>query len=221
MARSHRQPATSGSGPFRILWHRLSVERTPLTIWWTDGSALVEPSCLFLKGLPAADSFGALLDGSWREPRWRSVTAEIDADAPTENLPVAPASLLRFRSAAASDVGLVRKVNEDAFVELSEVGLWAVADGLGGHADGEYASRMVCDAFADFAPAASLDDAIEAVRQRMHEVNDHLFRASTDRFCPTAARAQLWPCSRVGRTPLFCGREIVVYIGGGRDGWSG
>jgi len=162
-----------------ILWHRLSVGRKPLTIWWTEGSAMVEPCCLFLEGLPAADSFGALLDGSWREPRWRSVTADIDSEAPTEHLPVAPSSLLRFRSAAATDVGLVRKVNEDAFVELSEVGLWAVADGLGGHTDGDYASRMVCDAFADFAPAASLDASIEAVRRRMHEVNDHLFRAST------------------------------------------
>jgi type VI secretion system protein ImpM len=162
-----------------VLWHRLSATQKPLSIWWTEGSAIVEPSCLFLKGLPAADSFAALLDGAWSERRWRSVPAEIQGDAPVENLPVAPASLLRFRSAAATDVGRVRQINEDAFVELPKIGLWAVADGLGGHADGEYASRMVCDAFADFAPAGSLDDTVEAARTRLHEVNDHLFRTST------------------------------------------
>ncbi len=102
--------------------------------------------------------------------------------------PLADASMLRFRSAAATDVGRVRQINQDAFVERPEVGLWAVADGLGGHSDGEYASRMVCDAFADFAPSPSLDDMVDAARERMHEVNDHLFRTSTrsllaDRSC--------------------------------------
>jgi type VI secretion system protein ImpM len=162
-----------------ILWHRLSASQAPLTIWWTEGSAMVEPSCLFHKGLPAADSFRALLDGSWTEPRWRSIAADIESETPFVHLPVAPASLLRFRSAGATDPGRARPINEDAFVELPQVGLWAVADGLGGHADGEYASRMVCDALANFAPAGSFDDSIAAVRQRMDEVNEHLFRAST------------------------------------------
>ena len=62
----------------------------------------------------------------------------------------------RLPLAAASDVGLSRKINEDAFVERPEVGVWAVADGLGGHRDGEVASHMVCDALAELVPVSQL-----------------------------------------------------------------
>jgi serine/threonine protein phosphatase PrpC len=72
----------------------------------------------------------------------------------------------------------VREINEDAFVERPEIGLWAVADGLGGHRDGEIASRMVCDALADFMPQSSLEDTVEAVRERLQAVNRHLFRSA-------------------------------------------
>ncbi len=41
--------------------------------------------------------------------------------------------------------GTVRKVNEDAFLELSQQGVWVVADGMGGHAAGDVASQLVID----------------------------------------------------------------------------
>jgi serine/threonine protein phosphatase PrpC len=84
----------------------------------------------------------------------------------------------RFRSAAASDVGRVRKINQDSYLERTDVGLWAVADGLGGHRDGEVASRMVCDALADFIPDSSFEQMIEGARERLHQVNEHLVRAA-------------------------------------------
>ena len=97
---------------------------------------------------------------------------------------------LRFRSAATTDVGRVRQVNQDSFVERPEVGIWAVADGLGGHRSGEVASREVCDALADMAPLGSFDDTIEDARTRIRGVNDHLFRSAsravmTDRSAST------------------------------------
>jgi serine/threonine protein phosphatase PrpC len=49
-----------------------------------------------------------------------------------------------LRSGSATDTGLVRSVNQDLAVETSN--LFAVADGMGGHAGGEVAARMAVDA---------------------------------------------------------------------------
>jgi serine/threonine protein phosphatase PrpC len=51
-----------------------------------------------------------------------------------------------------------------------------VADGLGGHRNGEVASRMVCDALADFVPDAGFDQMIEAAKERLERVNEYLQR---------------------------------------------
>jgi type VI secretion system protein ImpM len=163
----------------QLLAHSLASNYTPLVLWWSEGSAMVEPSCLIAKGLPDPAGFAALLEGSWASHRWRSVPARIDVSATIE-MRIAEAPPDGFRSAAASDVGLAREINEDSFIERPEVGIWAVADGLGGHAAGEVASKMVCDAIAELAPDATFDGTIEAARQCLREVNDQLLRSHKD-----------------------------------------
>jgi protein phosphatase len=57
---------------------------------------------------------------------------------------------MRIRAAGRTEVGCVRKHNEDDFLVAPDLGLFAVADGLGGHAAGEVASRIVVDKIGDF-----------------------------------------------------------------------
>jgi serine/threonine protein phosphatase PrpC len=155
---------------------RLSAAYDRLTIWWTEGSSIVDPSCLIVNGLPHPDAFAALLDGSWSRYQWRSIPARVEKRGAFDAAWLSGGTPLQFRSVAASDVGKVRPINEDAYIEHPDSGLWAIADGLGGHAHGETASRMVCDAFADFLQTGTFDDTIAAACERIQAVNDQLVR---------------------------------------------
>jgi type VI secretion system protein ImpM len=164
----------------QLLSHRLGTLYDPLVIWWTDGSSMVEPNCLIGRGLPSPDVFAAFLDGSWERRQWTLVAADVnstDQEDDGDTLTGDP-SPPQYRSVGATDTGRVRKVNQDSFLERPEVGLWVVADGLGGHSEGEVASRMVCDALADLIPDASFDRMVELVTERVQQVNDHLVRAA-------------------------------------------
>ncbi|HET7203753.1 MAG TPA: type VI secretion system-associated protein TagF [Steroidobacteraceae bacterium] len=162
----------------QLLYHRLRGSFDPLVLWWTEGSSLVAPSCLITRGLPRAESFAAFLDGSWSDHGWQRAGAtlcqpESLADTLIENPPVS-----QFLSAGLSDTGLARKTNQDAFLERPEAGMWVVADGMGGHDDGDVASRAVCDAIADLVPADTFEATVDIARDRLEAVNSHLRRGT-------------------------------------------
>ena len=52
---------------------------------------------------------------------------------------------MRIRYAAKTDVGMKRNHNEDYFSLIEDEQLFLVADGMGGHALGEVASKMAAD----------------------------------------------------------------------------
>jgi protein phosphatase len=59
---------------------------------------------------------------------------------------------MRWESASRSDRGRVRQNNEDSILELADCGVFAVADGMGGHAAGEVASRIAVDSLMSLWP---------------------------------------------------------------------
>lgn len=64
---------------------------------------------------------------------------------------------LRIEVAGETNVGMKRTHNEDNFSILEDAGLYVVADGMGGHASGEVASKMAVDALKEFFAATAQD----------------------------------------------------------------
>jgi type VI secretion system protein ImpM len=163
----------------QLLSLHLEAKYRPLVLCWTDGSSVVEPSCLIVKGLPEPSLYPALLEGEWPTHQWRSVLTRVSEETTLSTTATVDTSAALFvRSAANSDVGRTRTNNEDSFVERPEAGIWAVADGMGGHSHGEVASRMVCDALADFPLDGTFEEAVDNAIKRVQDVNDHLVRSS-------------------------------------------
>jgi serine/threonine-protein phosphatase Stp1 len=83
---------------------------------------------------------------------------------------------MTFRSVSRTHTGLVRSHNEDSLVERSDVGLWAVSDGMGGHAAGDVASGLVVAALGQL-PRDRLSP--DGVREALDGVNDDLLARSS------------------------------------------
>src|SRR5207247_4858997 len=66
---------------------------------------------------------------------------------------------MRIRYAAKTDVGMKRNHNEDYFSLIEDEQLFLVADGMGGHASGEVASKMAADVLQEFYGRTKDDEA--------------------------------------------------------------
>jgi serine/threonine protein phosphatase Stp1 len=83
-----------------------------------------------------------------------------------------------WRSASVTAQGNVRTHNEDALLELPAAGLWAVADGMGGHNAGDVASRMIVEALCGVTRRARPSELLDDVEERLEAVNEQLYRRS-------------------------------------------
>ena len=77
-----------------------------------------------------------------------------------------------WHSAGRSHPGYVREGNEDAFYNATELGLWAVADGMGGLARGDYASGVVIEAFVHFGKSSTLAQSIRDLEVRLRSAHE-------------------------------------------------
>ncbi|MBD0275465.1 MAG: serine/threonine-protein phosphatase [Acetobacteraceae bacterium] len=105
--------------------------------------------------------------------------------------------------AGISHVGQVRRVNEDSWLALPEAGLFAVADGMGGHQKGDVASRLVVDALAGIPPAPDARAMRESVETALAAVNRGL-RTADGRVVSGSTVVVL----------LLCGRHFAVLWAG-------
>ena len=81
---------------------------------------------------------------------------------------------MRWQSVSLTHVGLVRKANEDAVLDRPDIGVWAVADGMGGHSAGDLASQMLIEALGRLRAPSDLSTFVEFAEHNILAVNDRL-----------------------------------------------
>ncbi len=168
-------------------------------------------SLLLCEGLPPSDAYVGFLNGEWPRHAWQcfshqiakradfasppnlagsisveqnpmsnqTPTTESDPQAAPE--PAAPADATEYQSFGLSVVGLKRKLNEDSILQRSEVGMWVVADGMGGHSAGDVASQTLIAALAQIPPTDDLEYFSEQVASSLHTVNRQLLQMAKNR----------------------------------------
>lgn len=163
------------------------------SIWYTHGSQSFQACLLISDGMPPVQAYSALLTGTADLPGWNVATLlrepEPESGVPesieaTENATRDHrASQLEHRmiwqSHGITETGYRRTVNQDAFIERSDVGLWAVADGMGGHRTGEVASAAVIEALAELPVVpGDIQREVGAVKRALQAVNERLWKMS-------------------------------------------
>jgi len=86
-----------------------------------------------------------------------------------------------YEAASYSHVGMVRQINEDACLELTERGLWVVADGMGGHAAGDYVSNLIVDTLRQIPAPQELAEYVAALRAALAQVNEQVLQETARR----------------------------------------
>lgn len=113
---------------------------------------------------------------------------------------------LRIVSNGLTHSGRVRPKNEDRFLLQAESGIWIVADGMGGHSNGDYASELVTQPLLCRQPFASLQDSVTWVQESLRQRHEALIAYATERGI------------------AICGCTVVVLVVHGRQAcvlWAG
>lgn len=146
-----------------------------------------------------------------------------------------------FRSAGRTELGKVRKRNEDAILSRDDAGLWVVADGLGGHSAGDVASTLIAERLAQIDAGLSATEAVDAVDDALLAVHEELRLLAQQRrvdligstVALTLIRDGVGLCGWVGDSRVYCYedgqlRQVTVDhahqpppSATGQSGWAG
>ena len=86
-----------------------------------------------------------------------------------------------FDTGAATHVGKLRERNEDNFLARPDAGLWTVADGMGGHSAGDFASATIVDELKTIGAPASASELLAQCEDRLAKANARLREIANER----------------------------------------
>lgn len=136
----------------------------------------------------------------------------MDETVRQERLPPPPGG--RVESAARSHVGKVRRVNEDAFLDRVDLGLWAVADGVGGWHAGDRASALVVELLGAIATIGNGAALLGTVKAQLETANASLLREAQATGRPSATTVVVlmiagrhFACTWAGDSRLYLWRH--------------
>ena len=116
------------------------------------------------------------------------------------------------KTASRSETGLVRKTNQDSVLCLSEMNVFAVADGMGGGSEGGLASRMVCEDLARAVRADVYSRRVDEIAEAVSAANARIFEYARKRgFRQMGSTVALLAVDDTGFE-----RGVVGYVGDSR-----
>jgi len=179
------------------------------SLWSTAGSESVKPGCLVLNGMPAFAVYTGLISGQFQQQGWSLLQQFVEntglkdeveektqvsliensTQSNDEKLvnaifssPEQRASVQSWRSFSKTDKGNIRRINEDAILDRPDLGLWVVADGMGGHQAGDLASRKIIHKLNKPICLESLETSLVQVKDSIETVNSELRRIAASDF---------------------------------------
>jgi serine/threonine protein phosphatase PrpC len=122
----------------------------------------------------------------------------------------------RWWSCCRTSTGRRRRINEDAYLALHDIGLWLIADGMGGHARGDVASHIVVESFSGLDKPYSMEAFVQQVRDRLQQANrrisEEVLKAGSDQVMGSTVVAFLvfkreWRCLWAGDSRAYLMRN--------------
>lgn len=126
------------------------------------------------------------------------------------------AGLPSFEAAALSHVGCLREENQDDFLVRTDIGIWAVADGVGGLADGRLASRTLVERLGRIRPAPATSGLLSQVRDLSNEANRALIDHARRHGSPLGSTLVALLSTGSGYSCLWAGDSRCYLIRDGR-----